>query len=118
MKRSYNIDGRLYVLADTVSPMCVNVEARIAKIIKAVSRAAEVDPDDITGPGRGDPLPSARAAATFVMYEEGIGWPAIARALNRHPSTPRSYRSRFETEEAQLFTKWAREHMVEDKDLQ
>lgn len=98
-KRTYNIDGEIYIRADLVKADEVNIEAMATRVLKAVGAVTELDPAVIAGKGRREPLPTARAAAIWLLRDRGLSWSAVGRLLSRNHSTVMSYRSRMDTPE-------------------
>jgi len=82
-KRTYNIDGVLYVRADLVRVDEVSMHAVAARVVKAVADVHGYDPAAVTSIGRKEPLPKLRAAAIGLMIERGMGWSMIGRELRR-----------------------------------
>jgi chromosomal replication initiation ATPase DnaA len=114
-KRTYNIDGEVYVRADLVRPSEVSIELFAAEIVKAVAAVTLFEPSSIVGKGRKEPLPTARAAAVFIMYERGMSWMSIGRALNRHHSSVMAYRGRFERPETERLIDAARKRLESEE---
>ena len=110
-KRSFNIDGYLYIRADLVRADEVDLNAHASRIIQAVSSVALVQASAITGRGRRDPLMLARAACVFMMYENGLSWSAIGRALGRHHSSVMAYRERFFEPETERMVEAAKQRL-------
>ncbi len=113
-KRSYNIDGHVYVRADLVRIDEVSMHAHASAVIEAVAAVQLVEPSAIKGRGRRLELTLARSACVFMLYQDGLSWPAIGRILGaRDHSTVMSYRKHFETPETDRLVEAARERMKE-----
>lgn len=113
-KRSYNIDGHVYVRADLVRVDEVSMAAYAQAVINAVAFVALVEPSAITGRGRRDGLKLARAACVQMLYSAGLSWSGIGQHLGaRDHSTVMSYRKHFEDEATERMVEAAQARMKE-----
>ena len=116
-KRTYNIDGVLYVRADLVRVDEVSMHAVAARVVKAVADVHGYDPAAVTSIGRKEPLPKLRAAAIGLMIERGMGWSMIGRELRRNHSTVIAcFRKHGDNEWVRRVMDAARESMEADND--